>query len=76
MLDDNALDPRNQCGLVISWLSGIVVPEEVACCCIEVIQLGDPVHEQRVVQVMVNRPCNHLPDIAQQLIVIFFVGWT
>jgi hypothetical protein len=25
---------------------------------------------------MVNRPCNHLPDIAQQLIVIFFVGWT
>jgi hypothetical protein len=25
---------------------------------------------------MVNRSCNHLPDIAQQLIVIFFVGWT
>jgi hypothetical protein len=55
MLDDNALDPsRNQCSVVISRLFGLVVLEEVACCCIEVVQLGDPVHEQRIVKAMVN----------------------
>jgi hypothetical protein len=37
MLDDNALDSRNQCGLVVSWLSRLVVPEEVACFGIKVI---------------------------------------
>jgi hypothetical protein len=68
MLDDNALDPsRNQCSVVISRLFGLVVLEEVACCCIEVVQLGDQVHEQRIVKAMVNMPCNHLPDVAQQL---------
>jgi hypothetical protein len=37
MLDDNTLDPRNQCGLDISQLSGLIVPEEVAFCCIKVV---------------------------------------
>jgi hypothetical protein len=68
-------------GISVVWLSvgcpaRLIVPEEVACCCIEVVQLGDPVCKQRVVKLMVNRPCNHLPDVAQQLVVTVFVRWT
>jgi hypothetical protein len=66
VLDDNALNPRNECCLLVSQLSGLIL-EEAACCCIEVIHLAEPVLEQRIAKEMVNRPCKHMPDIAQQL---------
>jgi hypothetical protein len=75
MLDDDTLDPRNECCLVISQLSRLIF-EEVACCCIEVIHLVDPVFKQRIVKVMVNRPCNHMPDVAQQVVDTFLFRWT
>jgi hypothetical protein len=36
----------------------------------------EPVCKQRIVKVMVDRPSDHMPDTAQQLIDTFFFGWT
>jgi hypothetical protein len=67
VLDDNTLDPRNECCLLASWLSRDIL-EEVPCCCIEIVCLAEPVLEQIIIKVMVNRPCKCMPDVAQQLI--------
>jgi hypothetical protein len=75
VLDDDALDPRNECCLLTIWLSGDIL-EEVPGCCVENIGLAEPIIKQTIVKVMLYRACTCMLDVAQELFDLLHCGWT
>jgi hypothetical protein len=75
VLDDNALNPRNECCLLARLFTSNIL-EEVLGCCIENIHLAEPILKQTIVKVMLNRACKCMPDVVQQLVDMVHLGWT
>jgi hypothetical protein len=65
MLDDNALDPRNLCGLVFHVKVRFMSPDQVAGSYVN--GFGKPELQQWVVNTVSDMFCNCMPVVAQKL---------